>query len=72
MEGTEQAVKPDWKDAPEWANYLAQEYDGSWFWFELKPTADYQLETWIALEGRCNQAFKKQEWASTLEQRPKQ
>ena len=27
--------KPDWKDAPEWANWLG--YDDSWVWFENKP-----------------------------------
>lgn len=27
--------KPDWKDAPEWANWLG--YDVSWVWFEDKP-----------------------------------
>ena len=29
--------KPDWKDAPEWAKFLAQDKDGSWYWFEKKP-----------------------------------
>ena len=29
--------KPDWKGAPEWANWLAQDEDGPWFWFQLKP-----------------------------------
>ncbi|WP_429075641.1 hypothetical protein [Aeromonas veronii] len=24
--------KPSWKDAPEWANWLAQWNDGAWFW----------------------------------------
>jgi len=29
---------PSWKDAPDWANWLAQDSDGEWFWFEDKPT----------------------------------
>lgn len=29
--------KPDWKDAPEWAQWLAQDSDGEWYWFEVKP-----------------------------------
>jgi len=29
--------KPKWEDAPEWANYLAMDSDGAWFWFEKKP-----------------------------------
>lgn len=30
-------MKPDWKDAPEWAKWLAMDEDGEWFWFENKP-----------------------------------
>lgn len=32
--------KPDWKDAPEWANWLAQDEVANgecWVWFEDKP-----------------------------------
>jgi hypothetical protein len=28
---------PNWKIAPEWANFAAQDSDGSWRWFELEP-----------------------------------
>ena len=31
------ANKPDWKGAPEWANYLAQDMNGVWYWFEFEP-----------------------------------
>ena len=30
-------MKPDWKDAPEWANYLAMDGDGYWCWYLRKP-----------------------------------
>lgn len=30
-------MKPDWKDAPEWANYLAMDKDGEWYWFSSEP-----------------------------------
>ena len=30
-------MKPDWKDAPEWANWLAMYEDGTWFWFKDEP-----------------------------------
>lgn len=30
-------MKPDWKDAPEWANYLVMDPSGSWLWFENEP-----------------------------------
>jgi len=28
--------KPDWKDAPDWAEWLSCDMDG-WTWFERKP-----------------------------------
>ena len=37
-------MKPDWKDAPKWAKWLAQNDDGQWYWFENKPTYG-QLKT---------------------------
>lgn len=30
-------MKPDWKGAPEWANWLAMDGDGMWFWHEYEP-----------------------------------
>jgi hypothetical protein len=30
-------MKPDWKDAPEWANWLAMEPNGEWFWYQVRP-----------------------------------
>jgi len=30
-------MKPSWNDAPEWANYLAMDSDGSWWWLNNKP-----------------------------------
>ena len=29
--------KPNWEDAPTWANYLVMYYNGSWAWFDQKP-----------------------------------
>lgn len=26
--------KPSWDTAPEWANYLAMDGNGEWFWYE--------------------------------------
>jgi hypothetical protein len=36
----ERGVKPDWKDAPEWAQWLARSSDGNWTWFEFEPELD--------------------------------
>jgi hypothetical protein len=30
-------MKPDWKDAPGWANWLAQDDSGYWYWYENRP-----------------------------------
>ena len=36
-------MKPDWKDAPEWANYLAMDEDGYWCWYLRKPIAIFLM-----------------------------
>lgn len=33
-------MKPDWKDAPEWADWLWQRSDGSWWFSENVPNQD--------------------------------
>lgn len=62
-------TKPDWKDAPEWAQWLAQDSSGAWYWYERKPFA---LGTvWVDDGGRSASAIKfSREWESTIEQRP--
>jgi len=37
---------PDWDDAPEWANYVAMDVDGNWFWFENEPEYSHRLGVW--------------------------
>lgn len=27
----------NWKDAPEWANFVAMDDDGLWWWYENRP-----------------------------------
>lgn len=61
--------RPDWKDAPEWAQYMAQDSDGDWYWYENLPTA--KLATWIGWEGRMEFALDGESaWRETLEARP--
>lgn len=53
-------MKPEWKDAPEWANFLAMDDDGEWYWFEKRPvrsTEDY-VGRWVA-KGRSLAAGKE-------------
>lgn len=61
--------KPSWDDAPEWAQYLAQDVSGTWYWFERKPGYDPD-GTWICRTGDCVEASSNESWADTLEHRP--
>jgi hypothetical protein len=43
--------KPDWKDAPEWARYLAMDEFGVWWWFEYKPNYGQTHSTYWGHNG---------------------
>lgn len=65
-------MKPDWKDAPEWARYLAKDKDGYWNWFETKPVPNVSNSCWYergfsmwATAGIEND----NSWKESLEQR---
>lgn len=60
--------KPSWDDAPEWAQWLAQDQDGSWWWFEWAPQR--QQEAWNF--GGKAQIAKGEflDWEESLEARP--
>ena len=30
-------MKPDWENAPDWAQWVAMDADGTWWWFDEKP-----------------------------------
>lgn len=64
--------KPSWSDAPAWANWLAQDRDGWWIWYQNEPYAlrglwhnVYGLTKICAIGGN-----RSPMWAKTLEQRP--
>jgi hypothetical protein len=65
--------KPDWSIAPEWANYLAQDRDGSWHWYQDEPKQDH--EQWV-LANHCTEwklyrpIVESKNWKETLERRP--
>jgi hypothetical protein len=64
-------MKPDWKEAPAWANYLAMDEYGIWCWFEAKPSA--RVDGWF--QGGISVKTQRLEpyypdWEATLEQRP--
>ena len=61
-------MKPDWKDAPEWANYLAMDGDGYWCWYLRKPIRED--DCWC---GGEKFEFTKRTgvyWKDSLEKRP--
>lgn len=40
-------AKPSWSDAPEWAQWLAMDDDGTWYWFEDEPK--FRRHCWFGL-----------------------
>lgn len=50
-------MKPDWKDAPPWAQWLAMDSDGEWHWFEEEPFISLG-HCWDCIEGRMQLAGK--------------
>lgn len=61
-------MKPDWNDAPEWARYMAQDSDGSWFWYENEPIAQ---KSYFLSNGNLQPCRKENpNWRSTVEERP--
>ena len=67
--------KPSWNDAPEWANWLAQDEDGEWWFFSAKPKVQS-----VSFDEQCSgiraDYAKKGEtigdWRDTLENRPEE
>lgn len=67
--------KPDWKDAPEWADWLAQYGDGRWHWFETKPISVSLEMYWFNSQAglmvlQNTHGAVLGDWEQTLEQRP--
>lgn len=61
-------MKPDWKDAPEWAQWLALDPNGDWFWYEMEPDWDC---SWVPQKGGLIQfAGSQTDSFNSLESRP--
>lgn len=61
-------MKPKWEDAPDWANWLAMDEDGTWCWHEEEP--DMACGVWggggrmLSIDnGSCG-------WQNSKEKRP--
>lgn len=64
-------MKPSWDDAPEWAQLLAMDEDGGWWWFQCPPVQGECM--WIASDGGFRRArVSHSDWKDSLEQRPKE
>ena len=60
-------MKPDWKDAPEWAQWLAMDEDGVWVWYENKPVLKVRI--FFPSSGKYQDA-KRLGFRESLEPRP--
>ena len=61
-------MKPSWDEAPEWANYLAMDKNGQWFWFMEEP---YDTSSfWMSTSAKGFEGVQQKDWNTTLEKRP--
>lgn len=63
--------KPSWSDAPEWAEWLAQDEDGEWKWLAGLPGKYVDCWTAVKIKGCCK-GITLGDWWDTLEKRPEQ
>lgn len=66
---TQESNKPSWDSAPEWAQWLAQDANGGWYWYKTNPVASSIFPTYN-IAGDFERAFVQPNWVDTLEQRP--
>lgn len=65
--------KPQWENAPDWANYLAMDANGEWNWFEIRPVfAAANHNYWDPNGARFTKAGETPEhcWKNTREGKP--
>lgn len=70
-------MKPQWKDAPDWANYFAMNSNGNWYWYEGEPIkgdkswiSTTYMYKWIFDSNVGYYALAYGFWELTLEKRP--
>lgn len=68
---------PNWKDAPDWANWLAQDGDGAWYWYEHPVYTREDFDAWYeqhGFGGRIDDAGvaaeRNPDWRNTRHARP--
>ena len=66
-------MKPNWKDAPKWAQWLAQDANGLWWWYENEPYQTDDNSWWSDGDHKPAErqyTYHEPDWRETLEQRP--
>lgn len=62
-----------WNDAPAWARWLAQDYNGRWYFFSDKPVMG--VNEWMSLPGsmarEAGNGHINPNWRYMLEEKPK-
>lgn len=65
--------KPSWADAPDWAEWLAQDADGGWWFYSDCPESDAWRDEWQKICGSTQHVSSgpsNRHWRNTLERRP--
>lgn len=64
--------KPEWSDAPEWAQWIAQDVTGHWRWYQEKPRMGNFA--WLPGSMKSQAAGRSGDvefgWRKALERRP--
>ena len=63
-------MKPTWANSPDWANWLARDDYGTWWWFEKDPIVSDDGMGWDGLDGKVEIA--PSDFLDTLEPRPQE
>lgn len=66
-------MKPSWKDAPDWANWLTKDGSGEYWWWDEPPDAYGYGLTWEPKfygKSECSPNYGENDGIMTLEQSP--
>lgn len=70
--------KPKWIEVPDWVTWMAQDFDGVWFGYDVKPDPlkdQWGSEEFVAFSPhKCillERGAQNSKWRLTLEPRPK-
>lgn len=71
LPGGAEMSRPQWDQAPPWANYLAMDEDGFWEWHELPPRLAGQYgQYWVSAGQTIKASDGGFNWRDSLEERP--